>query len=92
MTCDSCGNKSATRLSYSQGKDSCDRCGNLGKITFADVFFDQKKGAYLDSNITDPVKAPHGTMITSRSHKAEVMKANGLKEVGDKRHGSRDRF
>jgi hypothetical protein len=56
------------------------------------VFFDQKKGAYLDSNITDPVKAPHGTMITSRSHKAEVMKANGLKEVGDKRHGSRDRF
>ena len=93
MTCDGCHSKEATRLSYSiGGKCSCDKCGNLGKITFADVFFDAKKGAYLDANITDPVKAPHGTMITSRSHKAEVMKQNGLREVGDKRHGSRDRF
>src|ERR1035437_8610817 len=72
-----------------QGKDTCDRCGNLGKITFADVFF---KAPYFDANITDPVKAPHGTMITSRSHKAEVMKQNGLKEVGDKRAGAQGGF
>jgi hypothetical protein len=78
-------------MSASRGL-KCDRCGDLGKITFADVFFDQKKGAYLDANITDPVKAPHGTMITSRSHKAEVLKQNGLREHGDRKHGSRDRF
>lgn len=46
----------------------------------------------MDHNITDPVKAPFGTLIRSRQHKAEVMRQNGLKEVGDKRHGSRDRF
>ena len=92
MECSGCGNKSAHRISYSKGKECCDACGASNSFTFADVFFDQKKGAYFDTNITDPVKAPHGTMITSRSHKAEVMKQNGLKEVGDKRHGSRDRF
>ena len=92
MNCAGCGNKSAHRISYSSKGESCNSCGNPGKITFADVFFDQKKGAYLDENVTNPVSAPHGTMITSRSHKAQVMKANGLKEVGDKRHGSRDRF
>ena len=92
MKCDSCGNAAATRISYAKGKESCDKCGTPGRITFADVFFDQRKGAYLDANITDPVKAPFGTMITSRSHKAEVMKANGLKEVGDRRHGSRSPF
>jgi len=92
MTCNGCQNKEAHRISYSSKGESCDKCGNPGKVTFADVFFDAKKGAYLDHNITDPVKAPFGTMITSRSHKAEVMKQNGLREVGDKRHGSRDRF
>ena len=92
MKCEGCSNPAASRISYSSKGESCDRCGNLGKFTFADVFFNAKQGAYLDANITDPVKAPHGTMITSRSHKAEVMKQNGLKEVGDKRHGSRDRF
>ena len=92
MTCNGCKRNDAHRISYSASGESCNHCGSLGKITFADVFFDAKKGAYLDANITDPVKAPHGTMITSRSHKAEVMKQNGLKEVGDRRHGSRDRF
>ena len=91
MTC-ACGNKNAYRISYSASGEKCDSCGDIVKTTCADVIFKAKQGAYLDANITDPVKAPHGTMITSRSHKAEVMKANGLKEVGDKRHGSRDRF
>lgn len=92
MTCDSCKNPSATRISYSKNGETCDRCGNLGAFKFSDVFFDARKGAYIDHNITDPVKSPFGTLITSRSHKAEVMKQNGLREVGDKRHGSRDRF
>jgi hypothetical protein len=61
-------------------------------VTFADVFFDGKKGAYVDHNIVDPVTHPFGMEITSRSHKAQVLRQNGLKEVGDKRHGSRDRF
>jgi hypothetical protein len=89
MTCSGCSNKEATRISYSSKGETCDRCGNLGAFKFSDVFF---KAPYFDANITDPVKAPHGTQINSRQHKADVMRANGLKEVGDKRHGSRDRF
>lgn len=92
MKCDGCQNPVATRISYSSKGEQCDRCGASNSFKFSDIFFDQKKGAYFDANITDPVKNPHGTLITSRSHKAEVMRQNGLKEVGDKRHGSRQRF
>lgn len=92
MKCSGCNNQSAHRLSYSKHGETCDRCGSLGAFKFSDVFFDQKKGEYFDPNITDPVKAPFGTLIRSRQHKAEVMRQNGLKEVGDKRHGSRQRF
>lgn len=89
MKCEGCGNDNASRISYSKGKENCDRCGSNKSFKFADVFF---KEPYFDSNISDPVKSPFGTHITSRSHKAMMMKECGLKEHGDKRHGSRDRF
>lgn len=89
MECSSCGNKEAHRISYTKEKESCDKCGASNHFKFSDVYF---KEPYLDQNITDPVKAPHGTYINSREHKAAVMKMNGIREFGDKRHGSRDRF
>ncbi len=86
MDCNSCGNKAAYRVSYSSGGSSCDRCGNLGTIKFADVYF---KEPYFDAHIAHDTKAPFGTQIKSRQHKADVMREYGLKETGDKRHGAR---
>lgn len=79
-------------MSYSSSGEKCDKCGDIGKFSFSDVFFNAKQGAYTDHNIVNPVTHPFGMEITSRSHKASVMRANGLKEVGDKRHGSRSPF
>lgn len=89
MVCDSCGNRAATRISYSKGKEACDKCGDIGSFKFSDVFF---KSSYFDPNLSDPVKSPFGTHITSREQKARVMKECGLKESGDRKHGSRARF
>jgi hypothetical protein len=89
MVCSSCGNKNAYRISYSASGEKCDSCGANRGFKFADVFFDQRKGPYINENATDPVKHPHGTLITGRNHLASVLKENGLKETGDRRHGSR---
>ena len=89
MECSGCGNKSAYRLSYSASKTSCNRCGSSSGFKFSDVYF---KGPYFDGHIADPNKSPDGTFFHSREHKAAIMKSIGISEVGDKRHGSRDRF
>lgn len=84
-----CGNQSAYRISYSSSGESCDRCGKLGSFTFSDVFFDQRKGAHFIPNLADPNKSQMGTLVTSRSHKAQVMRELGVKESGDRTHGAR---
>ena len=87
MICNGCGNQEATRISYSKNSESCDKCGKVGALKFSDVYFKQP---YFDPNISDPVKSPFGTHITSRSQKAELMRGLGLHEVGDRRHGARN--
>ena len=89
MHCDFCNNNEAHRLSYSNQGMSCDKCGDGGSMKFADVYF---KEPYFDPMLADPKKSPNGTQITSRSHKAAVMRELGVTEAGDKRHGSRQRF
>lgn len=89
MVCNGCGNLSAHRISYSSHGEKCDKCGNLNGFKFSDVFF---KGAYFDPNLSDPVKSPQGQEVKSREHKADILRQLGLREVGDKRHGSRAQY
>lgn len=86
MVCNSCGNKEAYRVSYSASGESCDGCGNLGMMKFSDVYFNKE---YFDPHIAHDTKAPYGTHIKSRQHKADVMREYGLTEKGDKVHGAR---
>ena len=87
MLCENCGTSEASRVSYSSsGACSCDRCGKLPGFKFSDVFF---KGSYFDPNIADPAKSPWGNHIRSREHKASLMRELGIRERGDKYHGSR---
>ena len=86
MTCDNCKNPEAYRLSYRSGSCSCDKCGSVPKVTISDVYFRQP---YFDQNIAHDTKNPLGTHIHSREQKARVMKDLGIKESGDRRHGSR---
>ena len=86
MLCNSCGNKEAFRVSYSANGESCDSCGNLGTVKFADVYFNKE---YFDPHIAHDTKAPRGTLIKSRQHKADVMREYGISECGDRIHGAR---
>lgn len=76
-------------MSYSSGNESCDKCGSLPAFRFSDVYFDQKKGAQFIPNLADSNKSQLGTLVTSRSHKAQVMRELGVKESGDRVHGAR---
>lgn len=85
MTCN-CGNTEAHRLSYSiGGKETCDKCGNIGTFRFSDVYF---KGPYFDTNLAHDKKAPLGQMVRTREHKAAIMRELGVTERGDRRHGA----
>lgn len=90
MKCSGCGNESAYRLSYSAAGESCDSCGApASSFKFSDVFF---RGPYHDQHIADPDRSPKGTFVRSREHKAALMAGLGIREVGDKVHGARDRY
>lgn len=89
MECNGCGNKDAHRVSYSSSGETCNACGSSGTFRFSDVFF---KEPYFDSHIAHPEKAPFGTQIRSREHKASMMREYGLKEAGDRKHGTRVQY
>lgn len=90
MNCGGCGNKEAYRISATPAGESCDKCApSLGTFHFADVYF---KGPGFEPHLADPEKSPKGNFVTSRSHKAQLMRDLGVKEVGDKLHGARDNY
>jgi len=65
----------------------CDK--TLTTSTFSDVYF---KRPYYDENFTDENDAStweKGTFITSRAHKAQLMKKFHLREDGDRVRGAR---
>ena len=65
---------------------TCARCGQLPMLTIPDIYFRQPG---IEEHLAD-AKNPEGTFITSKTHKAEVMKQLGLVESGDRFHGSRN--
>lgn len=87
MICTNCGNKKAIRQRFWQGGECCDRCGGLGNLRVPDVYF---PGPYVDPNLGHPDR-PHerdGVLVTSKQHKARLMKEQGLTEKGDRRGGA----
>ena len=64
------------------------RHGEVVKISdeaasVADVYF---RKPYMDENLSD---GPQPVEIRSRAHKAQLMRARGVREAGDRVHGSR---
>jgi len=90
MICRGCGNQNATivKIVYENGKplEVCDDidCGNLKCPRVPDVYF---REPYFDSNLGDN-NSPHGKFIRSKRHKMKVMQEQGLREAGDRYHGS----
>lgn len=88
MVCSGCGHKSAYRVSYSSAGESCNACApaTISTFKFSDVYF---KGPGFEAHMADPEKSPKGNFVRSREHKAALMREIGIREVGDKVHGSR---
>lgn len=90
LLCAGCGNGSAlvVRSVYLlEGKvETCDKCGGVPLVSCPDVFFDKP---YHDANIGDHKSSPGGEWITSKKHKADRLKALGLREAGDRKRGAR---
>jgi hypothetical protein len=96
MECTGCGNSDAWTIHKKKetytGKvfEECNRCFDSSISGTPDVYF---REPYWDENLSDfddPGYDPRrGTFITSKSHKAYVLKKCGLREDGDTIHGSR---
>ena len=101
MKCDGCGNEKAIFIKTyfdnnygvdvngekikSQMKEMCEKCGLVVTKGTADVFFRKE---YFDQNLGDE-KHPEGQWITSKAHKAKIMREQNVREKGDRVHGSR---
>lgn len=90
MHCQGCNSNTATYTKTVVLNDhlveSCNQCGSSARMTGTpDVFF---KAPYWDDNLGDE-KHPDGQFITSRAHKAAVMKEQGATEAGDRKRGAR---
>ena len=93
MICRGCGNQAAhiVRTRYLEGiaEEVCNGCEgalHMG-LSAADVYFPGQP--YHDENIGDHKTSPGGEWITSKRHKAERLRALGLREAGDRKHGAR---
>lgn len=68
-------------LDRGQWIDSCSQCSDLTRTsTFHDVYFRQP---YWEQHI-----GPGPIFVRSREHKAMLLKQHGLREAGDRVHGS----
>ena len=90
MTCGGCGNKDAYRITSQGGSEHCNVCGgaSISSFKFSDVYF---KGPVFEPHLADPDKSPKGNFVTSREHKAALMRDLGVRETGDRVHGARVR-
>ncbi len=93
MKCEGCGNDNAwhvrTRFTESGREEICNACGLEGAGDgIPDVYWPGHP--HYNPNICDKMGRP--IHLTSRGHKAEVMKEIGLQEAGDRRHGARTIF
>lgn len=96
MHCKGCNNTEAWAVHPKKERttgrvfEECNRCFDSAVPAVADVYFRQP---YWDENLNDyddPSYDPdRGTFIRSKSHKAYVLKKCGLREDGDRKHGSR---
>ena len=90
MTCDGCGNTEATAtrtyLTASGLVEVCNSsdCGDFKPRGMPDVFFSQP---YHDENLADS-SHPFGQEVLSKRHKATLLASQGLREDGDRVHGS----
>lgn len=95
--CEGCGNKDPwarhpKKESYT-GKvyEECNRCFDSSIPSNPDVYF---REPYWDPNLFDfdsPGFDPkRGTFVTSKVHKAYLMKKLGVREAGDRKNGSRN--
>jgi hypothetical protein len=90
MICISCGNTAAyaVRTFYLNGErqDICNACGADNRTgAVPDAYFDAKKPTF--EALCDEMGRPYE--ITSKRHKAEIMKKLGVSEVGDRVNGAR---
>lgn len=88
LHCRGCGSNvshhTQTRIVEGELRDTCDRCGSVGNAGVPDVYF---KGPHTNPNITDLMGRP--IELTSRRHKADVLRKQNAREAGDSYHGTK---
>lgn len=64
--------------------ETCNYCDSFTVNTF-DAYF---KEPHFVEHLATP-QHPHGQWVTSKAHKARLMREQGVREAGDRHHGAR---
>ena len=92
MRCNRCGSDDSIRMRIiydtetNRTHEICDRCGFRTSVCIPDTYF---RTPYFDENLADE-QHTHGQFIESKRHKAQIMRQLGIREAGDRIHGSRN--
>jgi len=98
MECRGCKNTQAIRVKtvykFEGIEETCDSCKpkSFGDTFLPDVWYGYGSGEHSEENIAYPrghEKEGQPIPFSSKRGKAEAMKLAGIKEAGDKIHGSR---
>lgn len=85
MVCNGCGNQSAYNWKKNKYGETCNGCDNTLTVHTFDAYF--KEPEFIE-NLADS-KNPQGQWVTSKAHKARLMREQGIRESGDRQHGAR---
>lgn len=95
MTCNGCGSDRAAVLHgwWNNEKNTisycCDICSKISTQATPDVWYGYGSGTHTEENIADPTTGKP-IPFSSKREKMEAMKKAGVREVGDKVHGTRN--
>lgn len=101
MECRGCNNPKATRVKtvykFTGIEETCDGCKprSFAGTFLPDVYYGYGSGEHFEENIAYPrghEKEGQPIPFSSKKGKAEAMKMAGVREAGDRKHGSRTKF
>lgn len=82
VQCPNCGQVDDVWAKIADDQAMCPQCGVATKRLISPTRLQLDIEPYFDENLADAKTSPAGQWVTSRQHKRQIMKEQGLVEVG----------
>lgn len=80
--CPKCGEIIDVWAKIEEMHKECNQCGGVMYRLISPTRIICDIAPYFDENLADSKKSPHGQWVQSRQHRKQLMKEQGLREIG----------